>query len=151
MKNIGIIILFCIATIVLIALSRDSGPSSPLYPIKRSQENIILLTKTSPSDKIDYYLFLLDNRLKEIQYIMESGQYELLVSASLRYSTTAGTLTKIAKVNNLSQKTLSIKTKFLEHKKILDPMVTNFPEHTDRWKFLKDAENYLDTYSKELP
>jgi len=150
-EKIGIVLLLCIGIVILAVLSRNAQPSSSLYLIKRAQENIILLTKIAPVAKVDYYEYLLNERLGEIQYIMNSHQYALIVSTALRYATTAGKLTEFASKNNLKNKTQEITKEFMEHKKILNTLSQQFPGASDRWKYVVDDENYLDTYVKELP
>jgi len=150
-EKIGVLFLLCVGIGILAVMSRNAQPSSSLYLIKRVQENIVLMTKITPVAKVDYYEYLLKARLDEIQYIMNSHQYELIVSTALRYATTAGKLTEIATKNNLKNKTPEITKEFTEHKKILDSLSKQFPGLSDRWKYVVDDENYLDTYIKQLP
>ncbi|KKR49994.1 hypothetical protein A3A55_00490 [Candidatus Roizmanbacteria bacterium RIFCSPLOWO2_01_FULL_40_14] len=145
------IILLVLAGVTLYYVSKDTTPSSSLFYGKRIIENFILATKIKPEDRADYYSQLLDVRLKELQTLYDDEQFDLIISASLRYSTIAGRLTETIKTHNLTDQSPHVKEQFNRHKLTLQSMADNYTEKDDRWKFIIDAKNYLDIYEKELP
>ncbi|MCR4263676.1 MAG: DUF5667 domain-containing protein [Candidatus Roizmanbacteria bacterium] len=145
------ILVLLVGSVVLYYLSQDVTPASSLFYVKRISENLILATKINPQDRSDYYADLLDERLNELQELYDQKEYDLIISASLRYSTVAGRLTETIKKHNLNDKSSQVKEQFSKHKQMLQSMADNYDEEDDRWKFIIDAKNYLDIYEKELP
>ena len=143
------IILLVLAGVTLYYVSKDTTPSSSLFYGKRIIENFILATKIKPEDRADYYSQLLDVRLKELQTLYDDEQFDLIISASLRYSTIAGRLTETIKTHNLTDQSPHVKEQFNRHKLTLQSMADNYTEKDDRWKFIIDAKNYLDIYEKD--
>ncbi|MBI4136735.1 hypothetical protein HY469_01615 [Candidatus Roizmanbacteria bacterium] len=151
------LLIFLVALFVgcagLYLFSKDALPSSHLFYAKRMSENIILATKTNPEQRAQYYSELLDIRLKEMQELYDRKEFDLMLSASLRYSTTAGRLTETLKTNQLNTMNAQIKEQFTSHKQSLQSMADTYmkEEEGDRWRFIIDAKNYLEIYEKELP
>ena len=140
--------------LVLFPFARNAEPSSSLYSFKRLQENLILASKTNPEGKAEYHSELLNIRLKELIRIVEGKQNSLVLSASLRYSVTAGKYTEVIKQNNLTHETTNVKKQFNNHKNTLMSLETKYQRYTetdDTAKFIRDAINYLDLYAKDLP
>jgi len=109
------IILLVLAGVTLYYVSKDTTPSSSLFYGKRIIENFILATKIKPEDRADYYSQLLDVRLKELQTLYDDEQFDLIISASLRYSTIAGRLTETIKTHNLTDQSPHVKEQFNRH------------------------------------
>lgn len=146
LKKILIVILAVV--VVLLLLSNQATPDSPIFGVKRLQEKAFLSISNSPEKKADYYLVLLDKRLEEIDYLVKNNKFDHLWSASLRYSTTAGEVTKLITDNNLSSYVPDTIAKFKSHQSVFKNLGDNFPNRFDNedWKFLQDASNYLDQY-----
>lgn len=137
---------------VSLLLSDRALPSSPeLYSLKRLQEKAFMVFKTNPRDKANYYNLLLDKRLNELIAIIESRQSNLILSSSLRYSTTAGLMTEIIKANRLANAVTATQEKFKEHQKIIRKLDDSYPkDENEEWKFIQDDYNYLAIYSQQL-
>lgn len=146
LKKILIVILAVV--VVLLLLSNQATPDSPIFGVKRLQEKAFLSISQSPEKKVDYYFSLLDKRLEEIDYLVKNNKSDLLWSASLRYSTTAGEVSKLIADNNLTSLASKAITKFKSHQSIFKSLGDNFPNrfNTEDWKYLQDGSNYLDQY-----
>lgn len=70
--SIGIAALI-LAGLIIYALrvSAQTYPGHILYPVKRQTENMVLLIKNTPEERIDYQLELTDKRLVELKRIGE--------------------------------------------------------------------------------
>jgi hypothetical protein len=138
--------------IVALIFSDKALPSSPeLYNLKRLQEKIFMLVKTSPQDKVNYYNLLLDKRLEEILAIIQNRDFNLILSSSLRYSTTAGLMTDLIKSNHLTDASSLVLEKFKKHQIIFKNLDDAYPkDEGQEWKYIQDDYNYLSIYSQQL-
>ena len=156
MNLISKIKLFAIGGLLLLAiallLSDRALPSSPeLYSLKRLQEKIFMIVKTNPRDKVNYYNLLLDKRLNELIAVVGNNQSELILTSSLRYSTTAGLMTEIIKAHHLTDASTIAQEKFKENKKMIRKLDDSYPkDENEEWKFIQDDYNYLAIYSQQL-
>lgn len=137
---------------VSIFLSDSALPSSvELYGLKRLQEKIFMGIKTNPDDKVNYYNLLLDKRLSELVVVVENRQANLILTSSLRYSTTAGLMTEVIKTHRLADAAVATQEKFKEHQKIIRKLDDSYPkDENEEWKFIQDDYNYLAIYSQQL-
>lgn len=134
-------------------LYSDSAlPSSvEFYSLKRLQEKIFMIAKNNPRDKVNYYSLLLDKRLQEIQAVIENRDFNLILSSSLRYSTTAGLMTNLIVTGNLSDLYVPTVEKFKKHQIIFKSLDDNYPkDEGQEWKFIQDDYNYLSIYLQQL-
>jgi len=156
MNLISKIKLFAIGGLLLLAiallLSDRALPSSPeLYSLKRLQEKIFMIVKTNPRDKVNYCNLLLDKRLNELIAVVGNNQSELILTSSLRYSTTAGLMTEIIKAHHLTDASTIAQEKFKEHQKMIRKLDDSYPkDENEEWKFIQDDYNYLAIYSQQL-
>lgn len=150
--EIVLIVLLILVAFSLI-LTRYVNPDfPPLFNLKRLQEKVFLNTKSSPESRVEYMTFLLNIRLDEIKYVVNSKKYDYLLTSSLRYSTLAGEITELIIVNNLQSQAEPLKNQFLYHKQILHDLYDSYPKNTDNieYKYLEDDINYLDIYLNKL-
>lgn len=151
MKKVILTIFIIIATVFSFAyIAKESKPNDSLYKIKRLQERLTIMIKTSPKAKAEYYLYLLDQRLEDMHYIYDVKLDDLAISTSLRYAATAGELTNILKNNNLTEIKPQVKEKFENHRAVIKGILDSYPYQDEKWKFYQDAINYLDLYLNEL-
>ena len=136
-------------------LAKDVLPNTSLYNIKRLQENIVLITKFSPEQKAEYYSYLLDLRLKELELLTaRKNEHQLILPSALRYSTNAGEYTQVIKENNLISHAEKARDQFEKHSSTLKRLLATYPRKDvgDRGDtFIIDSVNYLIIYEKELP
>lgn len=133
---------------LLLFLSRDAMPNSGMYSFKRVSEKLISATKGNPNDKINYQIFLLSERMKEIDFIYHSQSRHLLLSTSMRYSSTAGKLTDLVVAVNLTDQKNRVYQIFENDKLKLKKLEVKY-----MWfekKFIADAYYSLEQYQKML-
>lgn len=150
--KLGLIFILVIFALALI-LSQNANPDfPPFFGLKRIQEKVFLSLEADPSGIIDYQMALLNKRLNELKSLVNNKSYSYLLTASQRYSTTAGQITELMINNNLGNKVDSIKKQFLEHQKVLNDLYIAYPKNTDNveYKYLEDAINYLKIYLEKL-
>lgn len=146
------IITFLALLVISLLLSNNAAPDfGPFFGLKRLQENLFLKIKTSPIQKVDYESAILDERLSELKYLVENRKIGYFLTASLRYSATAGRLTDIISQNNISDKVFAAKAKFTQHQKIIEGLVTLCQKNDNtECKYIQDDANYLKIYISNL-
>ncbi len=77
--------------VISLVLSQTAAPDNYLlFSLKRAQETAFLKLKTTPSQKVDYMDYLLDQRLSELQTVFNHKSYNYILPAANRYFTLAG-------------------------------------------------------------
>lgn len=151
--KIKLALIVCFALLLTAVLL--SGKANPdgvfLYGFKRLQEKSFLRLKQQVRERSDFYVFLLDNRLVELEHLVEKRKTGYILSASLRYSTTAGELTTLIKKGNLEDKLLLVIDRFRNHGLILEKLLRLCQKNDNsECKYIQDDINYLKIYSGEL-
>lgn len=151
--KIKLALIVCFALLLIVALL--AGKANPdgvlLYGYKRLQEKSFLRLKQQAQERSDFYAFLLDNRLVELEHLVEKRKTGYTLSASLRYSTTAGELTTLIKKSDLKDKILPVIDRFRNHGLILEKLLLKCQENDNtECKYIQDDINYLKIYSGEL-
>ncbi len=148
---IGILAIF---TLSLIS-SQKATPNDPLlFVLKRVQEKTFLSLKSSPQEKLDYMVHLLNNRLYELNAVVRGKNYNYVLPSASRYSTLAGQITEYIIANNMKDKVAPTKKMFEDHYKTLVDLYVlypkNDPENNHEWKYIQDDYNYLKIYIEKL-
>ena len=116
---------------------------------------MMLLSKTNPDEKAKYYEELLDLRLEELEVLTShKNEHQLILPASLRYSTTAGEYTQLIKQHDLKNYATRARAQFASHTKVLKKLIATYPRKDvgdGGDVFIVDDVNYLIIYEKELP
>ncbi len=151
--QLGLIVILIIFVLSLI-LSQKANPNNPpVFALKRVQEKAFLKLKSSLEDRLDYMIFLLNNRLEELGSVVKDKNYNYVLPAASRYSTLAGQITELIIANNLKDKIPSITKTFEDHKKILNDLYVIYPKNipdNEEWKYIQDDYNYLKIYLDKL-
>jgi hypothetical protein len=136
----------------MILLSARSTPAnSILFNLKRGQEKVFQASKFTIKSKVEYQQSLLGWRLWEISQLIDSGDYDLLYSACLRYSTTAGQITDLVLTTNNQILISSINSFFGDQILFNQKLLANYPQSFNKeWKYLVDNINYLNIYRGKL-
>ena len=139
-------------TAILLVTSRNTTPLSPTsFQIKRLQEKFFMKLKQSPQEKLEYYTFLLNERLNDLSVVAKDDDSSYILTTSLRYSTTAGQMTNLIKDNGLKNQIPNVLTLFQNHRESISTLVELYPkDFSEDWKFLQDDINYLNIYSSIL-
>ena len=130
--------------------SNNFMPDSSFYNFKRIYEKIRIITINDPEQKADYYRSLLNIRHYELVYVVNKKKYDLVLSTSLRYSTTAGTATEIIKTHKLAKQRKQLLGQFKNHKMKFESLANIVSAHGNQKLYLIDATNYIDLYSQSL-
>jgi hypothetical protein len=150
MKSIiGVILAGVLFFGIIFYLSPRFMPESSFYNFKRLAEKGTMATKPGSEAKSNYYLYLLDQRYKELDWVA-TYNHDLVLSSSLRYSTTAGEAVQHIKANNLTESVKPLQDRFDKHKKKFEYHEKNAGDIGGQRGFLKDAVNYIDLYSADL-
>lgn len=150
--QVGLIIILAIFALSLL-LSQKAAPNiPPLFSLKRVQEKVFLNLKSNPEQRVDYLVFLLNNRLYELDAVVKAKNYDYVLPSASRYSTLAGQITDLVIANNLKDKVPSLKQTFENHQKVLNDLYIFYPKNTDNWewKYIQDDVNYLKIYLDQL-
>lgn len=146
---IAILIIFALSLI----LSQKADPNSPFFTLKRIQEKVYLKLKQDPEARADYMVFLLNNRLYELDAVVKNKNYGYVLPAASRYSTLAGQITDLVIMNNMKDKVSSLKQTFEDHLQVLNDLYIIYPKNipdNEEWKYIKDDYNYLKIYLDKL-
>lgn len=125
-------------------------PDSNFYNFKRIFEKGKMATLRTPEAKTEYSMYLINERFEEIEHVIEKKEYDLVLSTSLRYSTTAGETVEIVRAHNLTAFRKPIEQTFATHKKKFAHYEDTVIVEGGHLGFLRDAINYLDLYSENL-
>ena len=148
--KLGLIIVLIVFTISLL-LSFKATPASIFFPLKRIQEKIFLKFKSNPESQVEYLSSLLNIRLDELRSMAGSENHSYILSSSLRYSSTAGDITRLIKDNKLGSQTKIVVEMFNKHKQVLLKVLENYPKDLDtERKYVEDDINYLSIYIDQL-
>lgn len=147
----GITIVLLVLIVATLFSDRALPSSVELFTLKRLQEKFFMAIKTNPKDKIDYYNILLDKRIEELKTIIKNREPNLILSSSLRYSTTAGLMTELIISNHLTEVVNTTQEKFKKHQEIFKNLDNSYQkDEGEEWKFIQDDYNYLSIYSQQL-
>ncbi len=148
------LIIFLVVFALSLVLSQKANPSnSSLFSLKRVQEKVYLKLKSDPGVRVDYMIFLLNNRLYELDTVVKGKNYQFVLPSASRYSTLAGQITDLVITNNLKSKVESIKQTFENHQKVLNDLYVYYPKNIPdnvEWKYIQDDVNYLKIYLDKL-
>ena len=152
--RVQFVLIFVLAFFGLsLILSQKANPDDQLiFGLKRIQEKAFLNFKSSPVEKVDYMSALLDNRLRELSNVVKNKNYDYVLPAASRYSTTAGQITELIIANNLRDKVEDTKNQFLAHLQVLQEIYVIYPKNFDdeEYKYIEDDINYLKIYLDKL-
>lgn len=107
--------------------------------------------KSSPQSRLEYYTFLLGERLTDLKAVAKDDDTSYILRTSLRYSTTAGQIADFIKENGLTDQIPSVLVLFRNHQDAISKLIESYPnDFNEDWKFLQDDINYLTIYSSML-
>lgn len=134
----------------------DSTPSanikveSAANVIDRLKERIILFLKFSQKDKVKFYNDLIEKRLAELEYIVESGQGDRIEETSSRYSTYLGKYSEFIMSNNIKDKKEELLKMYERHLKVLDRLERNFEFGTGLWRLIEYDIDTVKIFSQKI-
>ncbi len=151
--QVGLIIILAVFALSLLLSQKATPNVSPLFSLKRVQEKVFLKLKSNPEARVDYMVFLLNNRLYELDAVVKAKSYDFVLPSASRYSTLAGQITDLIIANNIKDSIEPVKKIFENHSKVLNDLYVFYPENIQdnvEWKYIQDDINYLKIYLDQL-
>jgi hypothetical protein len=149
-----LVLVFIVAILFLSYISQFATPDmGSIYSVKRLKEKIVMQITPNPQSKADYYNYLVQMRLGEIEEMFETGNIKEkeMYGISLRYSTTVGDYMDFLLANNMTEKLKKLYLDIPEHQKALQRILDTYPDPTGlEKKWMQDAINYLEIYKTQI-
>lgn len=118
---------------------------------KRLEEKFkLFISSPFPSRKEKVYEDLNSVRLSELKYVVEKPDMANFEKATIRYSTTVGMWVEYIAEKKLDAEKASTRETLLNHKPIIENLMTHFDTTTAEWRFLKHDLDYLQIYSDQI-
>lgn len=118
--------------------------------IEKFKEKVTLFFKFSKEDKFNYQKFLLEKRLAELKYIVDSKEWNPVEETSSRYATYLGKFTGFIVESNLKGKKEEILSMYGRHKLVLEELQKNFEFESGWWLLLQHDINSTEIFSSQL-
>lgn len=155
MKKVLLVLLLLIFPLFVFAPNVRAGarvyPDSVLkYNFKRLGEKTILFFNFFPSGKVKYMQKLFEERLLELEYIVETKNIAHIEKMSQRYETTAGQLTELIVEKLLRRDAGKVRDTFDKHTEMLKFLRSQYEYDTAEWRFIQNDINSLKIYSDQL-
>lgn len=118
--------------------------------IEKIKEKIILFTRFNKKSKINYLQFLLEKRLAELSFVIETDQIDLVEPTASRYSTYAGRLAEYVVAKNLAEKKGDLISAYLRHSEIIKTLQKKFEFESGWWLALQHSIDSTKIYSEKV-
>lgn len=117
---------------------------------EKLKEKVTLFFKFSKEGKYNYQKYLVEKRLSELKYVVESKQGNFIEETSSRYSTYLGTLSSFVIDNKLSGKKENILTMFNDHIKAIEKLQENYGSESVFRMLLQHDINTIKLFTTKL-
>lgn len=118
--------------------------------IEKLTEKVTSLFKFSKEDKFNYQKFLLEKRLAELKYVVDSKEWTPVEETSSRYATYLGKFTTFVAKSNLKDKKEEILSIYERHSKVLEELQKNFEFESGWWLLLQHDINSTEIFSRQI-
>lgn len=126
------------------------NPGNILYNVKRVWEKVQERVITNKDAKIRLYSSLVEQRLSELDYVVETKNRNQMEKTSSRLAYYAGTLEEFLE-NNASQETkLQVREKYKTYLEPLALMRDEFSANSSDWMFVQYDIDSLNNYIQKL-
>lgn len=125
-------------------------PGSFYFPVKRTVERAFLYLHLDPKSKFNYSLILLQERMKELNYVAENQVLSQLETTSNRFYTQAGDTVGIISANRLKVNKETVSNTFKDYQRLLEKLRDKYPYNSSYWLLLQQDREYLEIYVKEI-
>lgn len=112
-------------------------------------EKVALFFKFSKEEKYNYNKFLLEKRLAELKYVIDSKEWTPVEETSSRYATYLGNFNGFVIKNNLKDKEEEILGIYKRHGMVLEEMQKNFEFESGWWLLLQHDINSTKIFSSQ--
>lgn len=118
--------------------------------VEKFKEKMTSFFKFSKEDKFNYQKFLLEKRLAELKYVVDSKEWQPIEETSSRYATYLGNFTGFVVNNKLSNKKEEVLNMYNRHQKILEEFGRNFEFESGFWLLLQHDINSTKIFSSQI-
>lgn len=118
--------------------------------IEKFKEKISLFFNFSNDGKLKYKEFLLEKRLAELKYVVDSKEWDPVEETSSRYATYLGKFNETLAKSNLKDQKEEILNMFNRHEKVVEALQRNFEYDSGWWLLLQHDRNLLKMFSAQL-
>ncbi len=147
-----VVFILIFLTYSVISSPRSTPDQSILYLFKRGQEKVFMKLELTMPGRAKYMISLLDQRLLELQKIVEKKKIGYVLETASRYSTWAGRTTDFILENDLTEQKDLLLVQLTKHREVLEQIYDKYPKNTDdrEYKYIEDDINYLELYMQKL-
>lgn len=118
--------------------------------LEKFQERVTLFLKFSNEDKASHKQYLVEKRLAELKYVVDTKKWDLIEETSSRYATYLGNFTNFTVENNLKEKKGDLVILFANHSKILEELQKNFEFESGFWLLLQHDINSTKIFTTQV-
>lgn len=118
--------------------------------IDRVRERLELFLKFNSESKADYHSSLMEKRLAELEYIVESGQGDRIEETSSRYSSYLGRFSNFVIDKKMKDKKDEILKMYDRHFQVLDKLERNFEFGTGLWRLIEYDKDTVKIFLEKL-
>lgn len=127
-----------------------TNPGSFYYSLKRAWEKVRWFFIFSDQNKVDYHQDLINKRLSELKYVVDSKLLSEVETSSQRFAYQAGVLVgQLKKMNDKERDTKLLKD-FEKYKLVLEKLRDNYPANSSFWMLLQHDINTLNILSDQI-
>lgn len=113
-------------------------------------EKISLILKFSAQSKVDYYKYILEKRLAELTYVIESDQIDLVEPTASRYATYSGIVSDFVINKKVTTKKEELIKTFERHEKLLLQLQSKFEHDSGWWLAIQHDINNTKSFRDKL-
>lgn len=155
------VVLFIVTTLLmLVFIPRDTLADSQASNrvtvdhvatvLEKFKEKITLFFKFSKEEKFNYNQYLVEKRLAELKYVVDSKKGDLVEETSSRYTTYLGNFTDFAVKNSFSNKKDELLIMYKSQKTVLEELQKNFEFESGFWLLLQHGINSTNIFSTQV-
>lgn len=119
-------------------------PGSFYYSFKRLSEKIMVNFYINPESKMNYYKDLFQNRIAELQYIIDKKYLDQVEQSTQRVSYEVGILTDYVVAEKLNSQKKNLVDLFKGDKIILEKLRDKYPANSSFWMLVQHSINSID-------
>ncbi|TSC64475.1 MAG: Uncharacterized protein G01um101493_117 [Microgenomates group bacterium Gr01-1014_93] len=117
---------------------------------EKFKEKALLFFKFSKDDKYKYQKFLLEKRLAELKYVIDSKEWDPIETTSSRYTSYLGRFHDSVVKSNLKGVNEEVLSIYERHGKVLRELQKNFEFEGGWWLLLQHDINSTKIFSEKL-
>lgn len=118
--------------------------------VEKFKEKISLFFNFSNEGKLKYQKFLLETRLAELKYVIDSKEWDPVEETSSRYATYLSKFSEFVEKSNFKDQKGEILSIYDRHEKIIEALQRNFEYDSGWWLLLQHDRNLLKMFSAQL-